>query len=124
MERISWVRLKPILMQGLGYTFLVLGVLGLFLPFLQGFLFLFVGLIILARHATWARRLLDHLRARSPRLNRAIDASERKLHAWGERVSAWFRRRPKEAASPAPARCACQPPASRRDPPAPGRGSC
>ena len=76
--------MKPILAQALGYFFLVLGVLGMFLPILQGFLFLFVGLIILARHAPWAERLLGYLRQKSPRLDRAIAKAEAKTHAWRE----------------------------------------
>ena len=84
--------MKPILMQALGYGFLMLGVVGLFLPFLQGFLFLFVGLIILARHAAWARHLLEELRARHPRVGGWIDRAEAKLHGWGERLGSWARR--------------------------------
>jgi uncharacterized membrane protein YbaN (DUF454 family) len=84
MARISSERVKIILWQALGYTFLVLGVLGMFLPILQGFLFLFVGLIILARHAPWAERLLNHLRQRSPWLHRAIIMAEAKTHEWRE----------------------------------------
>ena len=84
--------MKPILMQGLAYLFLVLGVLGLFLPFLQGFLFLFIGLIILARYAAWARRLLDDLRSRHPRMDHGIGRAEAKLHEWGERMGSWVRR--------------------------------
>ncbi|MGK5643492.1 PGPGW domain-containing protein, partial [Streptomyces sp. URMC 126] len=44
----------------LGYSFLVLGVLGLVLPFLQGFLFIFIGLILLSKHASWANRSLGY----------------------------------------------------------------
>lgn len=84
--------MKPILMQGLGYGFLVLGVLGLFLPFLQGFLFLFIGLIILARYAAWARRLLDQLRSRHPRMDEGIGRAEAKMHEWGDRMASWVRR--------------------------------
>jgi hypothetical protein len=73
---------KVILWQTLGYAFLTLGVLGMFLPILQGFLFLFIGLIVLARHAPWAERLLDNLRARSRRLDRAIATAEAKTHRW------------------------------------------
>jgi uncharacterized membrane protein YbaN (DUF454 family) len=51
MARVDWRRVKPILMQALGYAFLIMGVLGLVLPFLQGILFLLIGLIILAEHA-------------------------------------------------------------------------
>ena len=88
MVRISWQRLKPILVQALGYFFLVLGVLGMFLPILQGFLFLFVGLIILARHAPWAERVLHYLRQKSRRLDRAIIKAEAKTHEWRERAEA------------------------------------
>lgn len=88
MARISKTRLKVILWQALGYTFLVLGVLGMFLPILQGFLFLFVGLIILARHAPWAERLLNYLRQKSPRLDRMIAKAEVKTHQWRHRAEA------------------------------------
>ena len=86
MARIGRERLKVILWLVLGYSFLVLGVLGMFLPILQGFLFLFVGLIILARHAPWAERLLNYLRQRSPWLHRAIIKAEAKTHEWRERA--------------------------------------
>jgi hypothetical protein len=88
MGGISGERVKIILWQALGYAFLVLGVLGMFLPILQGFLFLFVGLIILARHAPWAERLLSYLRQRSHRLDRAIIKAEAKTHEWRERAEA------------------------------------
>jgi uncharacterized membrane protein YbaN (DUF454 family) len=90
MARISRARLKVILWQVLGYAFLSLGVLGMFLPILQGFLFLFVGLIILARHAPWAERLLHYLRQQHPRLDRAIAKAEAKPHEWRERAEAWW----------------------------------
>lgn len=85
MADTRYAAMKPILMQVLGYTFLVLGILGMFLPFLQGFLFLGIGLIILARYAAWARRLLDRLRAQHPRIDQVIARSETKAHEWGER---------------------------------------
>jgi hypothetical protein len=88
MARISRARLKIILWQALGYFFLVLGVLGMFLPILQGFLFLAIGLIILARHAPWAERLLDYLRQKSPRLDRGIAKAEVKTDEWRHRAEA------------------------------------
>ncbi|MGH6896188.1 MAG: PGPGW domain-containing protein [Geminicoccaceae bacterium] len=78
--------MKVILWLALGYAFLTLGVLGMFLPILQGFLFLFVGLIILARHAPWAERLLGYLREKSPTLDRAIAKAEAKTHEWRHRA--------------------------------------
>ena len=51
-----------------GWVFVVLGIAGLFLPILQGILFLMVGLFLLSKKAPWARRLLNRLRSRYPRL--------------------------------------------------------
>jgi uncharacterized membrane protein YbaN (DUF454 family) len=83
-------------MLGLGYSFLILGVVGLFLPFLQGFLFLFVGLLILAKHATWAQRLLDWIRHRYPKMGSMIDKAEevtdRWVHGTSDRFRGWWRR--------------------------------
>jgi uncharacterized membrane protein YbaN (DUF454 family) len=84
--------MKIILLQALGYSFLVLGVFGLFLPFLQGILFLLIGLIILARHAPWAQRLLDRFRAQHPKAAALIDQAEAKAAAWWRRVVSLARR--------------------------------
>ena len=78
------------LMLGLGYSFLGLGVLGLFLPILQGILFLAIGLIILSRHADWAERFRRRLETRYPRagelFTRAEVMAERWMHKIGRRV--------------------------------------
>ena len=88
--------MNSLVMQGVGYSFLILGVLGLFLPFLQGFLFLFVGLLILSRYASWAQRALDWLRRRHPKAGEMIDKAEamtdRWVHGGGDRVRGWWRR--------------------------------
>jgi uncharacterized protein len=60
----------------LGYSFLALGVVGLVLPFLQGVLFIVVGLLLLSREAAWARRVLDRLKSRHPRLGGMITRSD------------------------------------------------
>jgi hypothetical protein len=91
MAGIGGARLKIILWQVLGYVFLVLGVLGIFLPILQGFLFLTIGLIILARHAPWAERLLNYLREKSPTLDRTVTLAEAKTHEWQHRAQVkWY----------------------------------
>jgi len=43
----------------LGFALLGLGVIGLFLPFLQGIAMIVAGLLLLAPEFQWARRLLD-----------------------------------------------------------------
>lgn len=62
-------RVRRIAMVITGWGFVAGGVAGLLLPVLQGILFLLIGLIILAKEYSWARRLILYLRARYPRLN-------------------------------------------------------
>jgi uncharacterized membrane protein YbaN (DUF454 family) len=50
----------------LGCLFLGLGVVGLFLPFLQGILFLVIGLTLLSNESAYARGCLRWLQARMP----------------------------------------------------------
>lgn len=46
--------------------FILLGLAGLFLPFLQGILFLVVGVLLLARESMWVKRRMVQLRRRYP----------------------------------------------------------
>lgn len=62
-----WVR------QIFGWAFMVLGVLGLFLPILQGVLFLAIGLTILSKDSPWAQRLIARARARYPQHAATLD---------------------------------------------------
>jgi uncharacterized protein len=80
------------LMLGLGYGFLGLGVLGLFLPILQGVLFLVIGLLILSRHASWAERLVLHLKARYPRAGELFIKAEVAAERWVHRLGRLLRR--------------------------------
>ena len=47
--------IKHYFLLSLGWGFIVLGILGLFLPILQGILFLAIGLIILSRRSSRVR---------------------------------------------------------------------
>ncbi len=82
--------MKTILLQATGYLFLVLGLLGMVLPILQGFLFLAIGLIILAKTAPWAERLLDRFRTRYPKAGAMIDKAEAKVEGWGKKITGFF----------------------------------
>lgn len=68
--------MKRILILGLGWMFIFLGVLGLFLPILQGILFLLIGFILLSRESEWARRQLEKLKTRYPRFAEKYDEAE------------------------------------------------
>ena len=80
-------RVKRILVLVAGWSFILLGIVGLFLPFLQGVLFILVGLIILSSQYAWARLLLRKLRERFPKIGRAADAATAKAANWLQRLS-------------------------------------
>ena len=59
----------------LGIVCMILGVLGLFLPFLQGILFLVIGLTLLSAESDRAKRWLDWLKAKA-KLDRVEQVKE------------------------------------------------
>ena len=75
--------MKRVLRYIIGITFLVLGVLGLFLPVLQGILFLVVGLLILAPESRWIRALIAKPLARYPEAFTAAERLKRKFTGSG-----------------------------------------
>jgi uncharacterized protein len=56
-----------------GWGFILLGVIGLFLPILQGVLFLLIGLLTLSSEYVWAHRLLLKIWNRFPAVARRWD---------------------------------------------------
>jgi uncharacterized membrane protein YbaN (DUF454 family) len=78
---------KRILVLVAGWGFILLGIVGLFLPVLQGGLFLLVGLIILSSEYAWAHRLLARLRGRFPKINRTADQATDRAAAWLRRIT-------------------------------------
>jgi uncharacterized membrane protein YbaN (DUF454 family) len=80
-------RTKRILVLIVGWGFIGLGIAGLFLPILQGVLFILIGLIILSSEYVWAHHLLAKLKQRFPRLGRTADEASAKAAAWLERLS-------------------------------------
>lgn len=80
-------RTKRILVLIAGWSFILLGIVGLFLPILQGVLFILVGLVILSSEYVWAHRLLSKLRERFPKIGRTADQAAEKAAAWLRRIS-------------------------------------
>jgi uncharacterized membrane protein YbaN (DUF454 family) len=80
-------RAKRILLLIVGWSFILLGIAGLFLPILQGVLFLLVGLMILSSEYVWAHHLLERLREKFPGISRKADRAAEKAAAWMRRLS-------------------------------------
>jgi uncharacterized membrane protein YbaN (DUF454 family) len=66
----------------IGWLLIAFGVVGLFLPILQGVLFILLGLYVLSRESETAHRWLQRGRKRYPHL-------DKKLTEWGK----WWRLR-------------------------------
>jgi uncharacterized membrane protein YbaN (DUF454 family) len=79
-------KLKRGLVLVSGWAFIALGIIGLLLPFLQGILFLLIGLVILSTEYVWAHRLLSKLRQRFPKLGRLADEAAAKADRWMRKI--------------------------------------
>ena len=75
--------LKEIGMLIIGWVFIGLGILGLFLPLLQGVLFIMIGLAILSSRSEMVKRFLKHLEERYPQHYNRIEI-------WREKIRNWF----------------------------------
>jgi uncharacterized protein len=65
-------RVKRWTVLAIGWMFILLGIAGLFLPVLQGILFLVIGLLILSTEYVWAHHLVRKLLNRFPRVEESI----------------------------------------------------
>jgi uncharacterized membrane protein YbaN (DUF454 family) len=61
ITRIRWSSVPPPLRIAAGAALIVIGIVGLFLPVVQGLLIIALGLTLLARDVPWARRLIDRV---------------------------------------------------------------
>lgn len=61
-----------------GFALLIVGFIGLFLPVLQGVVMIVAGLLLLSPEFSWARRLLDWLKARYKSFRAAAASAVRK----------------------------------------------
>jgi uncharacterized membrane protein YbaN (DUF454 family) len=75
-------RVKRLMIWCLGWVFIILGILGLFLPILQGILFLLIGLYLLSQTSPWAERLLTKLRKRFPKTNKTFEEAKKRVASW------------------------------------------
>ncbi len=76
--------MKKTLMLVIGWFFLILGIVGLFLPILQGVLFIMIGLAILSTRSEKIKRLLKRLEDRYPQ-------HYERVMAWRKKINTWFK---------------------------------
>jgi uncharacterized membrane protein YbaN (DUF454 family) len=81
----TYVKHAAVLIAGWG--FILLGIAGLFLPILQGVLFILIGLMILSTQYAWAHSWLTKLRHRFPKVSAAADHASAKIHERWQRLS-------------------------------------
>ena len=74
MER----QIKRIVALVIGWSLIAFGVVGLFLPILQGVLFIMLGLVVLSRESETAHRWLQRGRQKYPQ----VDAKLKDLGKW------------------------------------------
>jgi len=70
-------KIKKILILTLGIIFILLGLLGLFLPFLQGIFFLIIGFMILSLYFPKIRLHMQKHTHKYPRFFSLIDKAEK-----------------------------------------------
>lgn len=66
----------------LGWILVALGIVGLFIPFLQGIIFLVLGALILSRHSLWFAKKLAFYKDRYPAFAKLMNKVETQLGAW------------------------------------------
>jgi len=72
-------QLVRILTLTLGWLCIVLGVVGLFLPLLQGVLLILLGLYLLSRESITGKRWMDRLQARFPEADARMQRLKNRL---------------------------------------------
>jgi len=63
---------KRVIIFTIGIVFLCLGILGLFLPFLQGFLFLIIALLLFSIYSPTLRDWVEHHTRKYPKVHEVV----------------------------------------------------
>ncbi|MCU0571433.1 MAG: DUF2892 domain-containing protein [Syntrophobacteraceae bacterium] len=72
--------MRRIIRITLGVVFIVLGILGLFLPVLQGVLFLIIGVFLLASQIPLFARIFCWIQEKFPALERLVERMRERVH--------------------------------------------
>ncbi|MCU1310835.1 MAG: hypothetical protein JWO20_1960 [Candidatus Angelobacter sp.] len=74
--------MKRIALIVAGWISLLVGVAGLFLPVIQGWFFILLGLVLLSTEYVWAHHLLRKLFVRFPKVENAVHKSADRISKW------------------------------------------
>src|SRR5262245_5204302 len=83
-------RFKRLAIYVSGWGFILLGIVGLVLPILQGILFILVGLFLLSSVSPWAAKPLHRIRTRFPRISKQFDLAKHKAKSVQSHIAAQF----------------------------------
>ena len=85
--------MKNAVIAVLGYAFIVVGAIGIFLPFLQGLLFIFIGLYLLSIGSPKVHAYLVRMyragKERFPKIAKLLEKREKK---WEDMLCRWHRK--------------------------------
>ncbi len=70
---------KRITLDTIGWIFVILGLVGLVLPFLQGLLFLAIGFYILSIHSAYIQKIVYKIKHYHPKITPHFDRIEKKI---------------------------------------------
>jgi hypothetical protein len=82
-RRSRWKRLLILIS---GWFFIVLGILGLFLPILQGILFLAIGSYLLSLESPWVRQKMLQFQRRYPKLGATLDEARIRAARYARKI--------------------------------------
>ena len=85
--------MKRIALIIVGWVFLLLGIIGLVLPVIQGVLCIMIGLAILSTRSEFIKRQLERLEKRYPEHYRKVTEARGK-------ISNWFKKKPDGTSAP------------------------
>jgi uncharacterized membrane protein YbaN (DUF454 family) len=83
MNSNNQAKVKKTIRLTFGFLFLLLGLLGLVFPILQGWLFLALGAILLSRDVPLFNKVLGRIKSRFPGIGRAAERLRKQLPGQG-----------------------------------------
>jgi hypothetical protein len=89
------IPLQRIAVVALGWIFIFVGIVGLFLPFVPGTLLIVAGALMLNPQCPWLRRAREKCRERVPALEHAF----KRLSTWGKDWQRRFSNNPSDSGS-------------------------